>query len=398
MKKFITCIAILSLVIGDPTFVYSTNEYFRSTNDILYYDESAGGIEQCRDGGTGALVGGENLEKIYNYMLVKGLSPVEAAAAVGNVDQESRGDPTIIQGGGHTNDPSKVTSGGWGIIQWTPGSKIIGLLGQAKITTPPHELSTQLDLLWWHMTDISPTGVRNMQAGYNFKQETQLLAAVTYFHDKIEGSADKTMDNRYAKAKTALQKYGTSAPVGVGEPSSGNQCAGAEMGNVIQTALNYAWPEYHAPNYTKLKAPYAAAVKKAQSEGRFVGGGQYPGVDCGGFVTLVMQDSGVDPDYNSGKVSPVGGVSKQLAYVIKSGKYQEVSPKDSGDLKPGDIALKGGEHTYMYVGKNEGFETTIASASYSGQSGTNWRAPMAGHERPADPDYRWFRLTGAAQE
>jgi hypothetical protein len=37
------------------------------------------------------------------------------------------------------------------------------------------------------------------------------------------------------------------------------------------------------------------------------------------------------------------------------------------------------------------FESSIASASVS-FTGASWRAPMAGHERPADSSYRWFRM------
>jgi len=163
---------------------------------------------------------------------------------------------------------------------------------------------------------------------------------------------------------------------------------GAAAGNAVQTALNYAWPTYHEPNYLNMRPSYAAAISKAQGEGKYVGGGPHPGVDCGGFVTRVMQDSGLDPAYGGG-----GNTTTQLAYLSSSPKYKELKNPTSGDLTPGAIAIKtaGGGHTYMYVGKQPGFETQIASASYS-PSGTAWRAPMAGMEAPADPEYRWFVL------
>jgi len=63
----------------------------------------------------------------------------------------------------------------------------------------------------------------------------------------------------------------------------------------------------------------------------------------------------------------------------------EVKPDSTADMRPGDIAIRDG-HTYMYVGKQPGFGTKIASASLDG------RAPMAGSETPADPSYQWFRL------
>ena len=70
-------------------------------------------------------------------------------------------------------------------------------------------------------------------------------------------------------------------------------------------------------------------------------------------------------------------------------KYQPVNASSSADVKPGDIAVNG-DHTYIFVGKVNGFSTQIASASIS-FSGRSWRAPMSGHEMPGDPNYSWFR-------
>ena len=178
---------------------------------------------------------------------------------------------------------------------------------------------------------------------------------------------------------------------GSASASSSKDCSGgAANGDAITTAINYAWPTYHKPNYTKKKPEYEKAIAAAQKAGKYVGGGQYPGVDCGGFVTRVMQDSGLDPKYGGG-----GNTDNQLEYLQKAGNWTEIKPKSTADMKPGDVAIKtsGGGHTYLYVGTVSGFEKQVASASYS-PSNTAWRAPMAGSEKPADPEYRWFRLKG----
>jgi|GEM_PF-3006374 len=161
--------------------------------------------------------------------------------------------------------------------------------------------------------------------------------------------------------------------------------AGAVGGDAVATALTYAWPEYHAPNYFELKPEYKKAIELAMSKGKYVGGGQYPGVDCGGFITRVMQDSGADPQYGGG-----GNTISQQQHMKTSGKYQEFKPDSSADLKPGDIAINSG-HTFMFVGEQDGFETQVASASYS-RTGVSWRSPMAGKENPMNPSYTWYRL------
>lgn len=165
-----------------------------------------------------------------------------------------------------------------------------------------------------------------------------------------------------------------------------SNCAGAVSGSAVQTAVNYAWPDYHPPNYLEMKPSYAEATKTAQAEGKYVGGGNHPGIDCGGFVTRVMQNSGLDPNYNSAK----GPTEAQEQYMKNHPElYEQIHPKSTADMQPGDIAINN-DHTYMYVGTVSGFNSNTASASFS-TSGHSWRAPMAGKETPADSDFRWYR-------
>lgn len=342
-----------------------------------------------------SLSGRVNLEKIYNYFIGNGLSDVQAAGIVGNISQESGGFPMRKQGRPPSEtypDPSSITSG-WGIIQWTPGSKISSIAKQAGVTGPINELGTQLDILWAHMHNKPgiTTGKFNVS---DYGNISDLNAAVDYFEKNIEGAGKPAMVNRYAAAKLALDQFGGKSSTSQASTSTqptdgcGGSSSGAVSGNIVETAMNYAWPTYHAPNYTKLEPAYAAAITKAQAAGKYVGGGPNPGVDCGGFVTRVMQDSGVDPKYGGG-----GATDAQLAYLIGNPKYKELKNPTSSDLTPGAIAIKtsGGGHTYLYVGKQQGFQTQVASSSYS-PSNTAWRAPMAGQETPADPAYRWFVL------
>jgi N-acetylmuramoyl-L-alanine amidase len=155
-------------------------------------------------------------------------------------------------------------------------------------------------------------------------------------------------------------------------------------GNLAQTIFAYAWPDYHAADYTTKKPEYEAAVKKALSQGRYVGGGQYPGVDCGGFVTTLMVDSGFEPKYNSSGKG--GNTTAQKAWLDANWELLP-SNYDTGKLQPGDVAMSSG-HTFVYAGDIPNFHspTKVASASYS-----IWRAPMAGHEGLSMSGFRWYR-------
>lgn len=189
-------------------------------------------------------------------------------------------------------------------------------------------------------------------------------------------------------------------PKASAQSSTERGCNGAASGDAVQTALNYAWPDYRDSPYTVLKSSYRTAVDEAIKKGLYVGGGIKPGIDCGGFVTRVMQDSGVDPMYNNDPKIGLRNTIGQAQYLSASSAYKRLDTKDA--RQPGDIAINDG-HTYMYVGNGltgsdengnpAKFETSIASAS-SSTSGRDWRTPMAGKESPIDPSYTWYRYVG----
>ena len=177
-----------------------------------------------------------------------------------------------------------------------------------------------------------------------------------------DGTADETVD------PACLNEGDTSGDV----PS----------GNLSQMVLAYAWPTYHSSPYLTKKPAYASAVRKAQSQGKYVGG--CSGVDCGAFVTILMNNSGFEPRYNySGRG---GATATQQEWAEANWKKLGTgSSIDVGSLQPGDVAINGGDHTFVYVGTIPGFHSKIASASLCG------RAPMAGSESPTDPSMTWYR-------
>lgn len=175
-------------------------------------------------------------------------------------------------------------------------------------------------------------------------------------------------------------------------------------GEFVSLVKSYAWPEYHAAQYVERMPAYANAVTVSLSEGRYVGGSVagVPGIDCGGFVTILTQNSGLEPKYNT---SPAGTTTSQEKWVIDNGwtllNANNTTAIDTGILQAGDIAFSGGTsyqnngHTFIYVGTISGFDSVIASASYS-YDGSGGRAPMAGKE-DLIKDYtdgtfvRWYR-------
>ncbi len=180
----------------------------------------------------------------------------------------------------------------------------------------------------------------------------------------------------------------------ISDAINGNLHNGCSVnGEFLELVLAYAWPTYHNAPFTEKMPAYAAAVDQSIAEGRFTGGGPNggPGIDCGGFVTILVQNSGLAPDYNT---NPPGGTTRQEQWVqeqnwtlINASPNTEV---DTSLLQAGDVAFSDG-HTFIYVGEIPGFDSVIASASIGGDTA---RAPMAGSEGLLTGNgaiVRWYR-------
>lgn len=204
----ITASVLFTATSSSPSLYALEGEKDFLLNNITNYDTRT--ITCDTQASNTTLSGGENLEKIYNYFIAKGLSDIQSAGIVGNISVESGGYPGQVQGRGigkeQSTNPSDAGSGGWGIIQWTPGSKIVGLMKEAGITTPVYELSSQLDLLWAHMQNNPPI-TKGSFSVTDYKKITDVKEAVNYFEDKIEGAGKPNYTERYTRANLALDTY-----------------------------------------------------------------------------------------------------------------------------------------------------------------------------------------------
>lgn len=394
------------------------DETFYSGNGIFWYDP------RCESGaatGYVTLSGKDNLEKILTFFMQQGLTLAQASGIAGNFMAESGLDPTIIQGGGHAAPGSGFTptSGvGFGLAQWTSGGRQQGLVKEtARLGVDITDLGGQLSYAWKEMSESYPQTVNALKATSN------PVEAAVVVHDGYESSADSraaVVNNRGGNAQKFYTMY-SDAPALAGSTSDvkllssstdytdsatkdleqGSCVAnGYGSGDIQKVVSQYAWSKNikgsrndldESPNRnvsaSDQKPAYAAAVAKARSEGRYVGGIAIPGDDCGGFVTLLIVDSGFDKGYNyNGK----GGYTLIQQQWLNA-NWEKISSTDAGDRKPGDVAINS-THTYVYVGNIKGFgdfdsKTQIASASVSGPI----RAPMAGFESPVDSSFTWYR-------
>ncbi|USN96575.1 MAG: hypothetical protein H6797_00010 [Candidatus Nomurabacteria bacterium] len=411
LLALVLTVVIISNQLCDVARAASTyDQQFYSGNDILFYDP------RCSSGqatGYVTLNGKDNLEKILTFFMQHGLTLAQASGIAGNFMAESGLDPTIIQGGGHAQSGSgysPVSGVGFGLAQWTSGGRQTGLVQETQqLGVDVTDLGGQLSYAWKELSVNYPNTLVALKATDN-----PVDAAVTV-HDGYESSADSraaVVNNRGGNAQKFYNMY-SDAPALAGSTSdvkslsnvssngssstTSGACVSPGFGNgdIQNMVKQYAWSQYISYSSNLLpetggrtvfasdQTPaYAAAVVKAHSEDRYTGGISVIGDDCGGFVSILMYDSGFDKGYNSGDRG--GPTTAQEAWLRQN--WQQISSTDATDRQPGDVAINN-DHTYVYVGNIPGFGSQIASASVSGPV----RAPMAGQESVADSSFRWYR-------
>lgn len=358
------------------------DDYYKLFNEAVRFYDPFELATSC-DSTTG-LPGTDNIAIIYNYLVGKGLEDFQAAGVMGNMWGESGYQEQRLQGtpSGTKTPAESLTSAqlslGWGLVQWTPASKMISpTQGAGK---DPNDINVQLDFLWDQLEGLPP--VPEKAAGDALKATTDVASATLAFEVEYERHAGPPDPARIVEAQRILDlaRTGDIATVPTG-------CSVAGSG-LTATVFAYAWPDYHPAPYVTKKPEYEEAVTAAIANGQYVGGISYPGVDCGGFVTRVMLDSGYEPDYN------YGGLYSAGAGTVAGGQkpwldanWEPLGHVDSsGELQPGDVAIFTDlSHTYMYAGTIPNFNSTTASASL------DQRAPMAGSDDVTASNVIWFR-------
>lgn len=209
-----------------------------------------------------------------------------------------------------------------------------------------------------------------------FKNYQGILA---HKHAPLNDHSDIT-ESVWNRIDSALQKYAN---------ASSGICGGAtgDVASLQSTVLKFAWPEHHNAPYHTKKPEYIEAVNRSS----YTGG--CSGEDCGAFVTILMHESGWDPNYNSGN----GPTGTQIEYLRQNWTDVTSTIKSNDDAQPGDVLIysEGANgHTLVYVGEISGFGSKMASASLCE------RAPMADsaqdisyYVNSSGHDYHVFRKT-----
>lgn len=333
----------------------------------------------------------DNPETALGYLMSAGngtkLTLAQAAGVVGNLQVESS--PNV--------DPRASNGTHIGIAQWDDNRWNNGVVKfAADMNGDPYDLAIQLRYLAWEMglTDewkdhpSTNGGVADAVRATSTPEEAAVVFEATF-----ERSGGSALSQRQSNAKALYDKYKDSSSLsssGAALPGTSAACSSGSGGSseLQNYTLKYAWKELkHNPR--KERTPdYTNAISTAVNEGRYVG---EEGIDCGGFVTTLLYDSGFDKTYN--KDAKGGPTYEQEAWAkanwqrlgAANGTYEPDGSKFTEDkLQPGDVAFSQG-HTWIYVGEISGFESKYASASQG------IKAPSAGEEGFFYDQNVWYR-------
>jgi hypothetical protein len=324
---------------------------------------------------------------------------------MGNIYQEAGFDPDLEEGNGV----------GYGIVQWSFERRDALEDKASKLGVAVSDLGFQLAFMIDEAKSPPLLDFNGLFDKYDasaednvwdlLKEQKSIEDATIVFHDGFERSNDyKThggIQHRIDYANEVFEKFsGSSVKDSLAKAGAraGDDCNSFAGGDLIETLLAYAHPEYHPNNYSGPVPPpkpaYLEVTTKLTKEGKWVGGGQseigIPGIDCGGFVSVLLTQSGFEPDYNFGLDEDRGSSNQeygQLPWAKRNWSYLGTGGQiNVSDLRPGDVAYSNG-HTFLFVGQVNGFEGQYASASYSW-----WRAPMSGgtFETATSPEYVWY--------
>lgn len=249
-------------------------DFYSSSNIIPFSDPcSSGGV--CTAAGAGSnqvnLRGSSNAEKVWNYFIGRGLSPIAAAGAMGNIEQESGFEPWIGESGNASIDKSKMGVG-FGLIQWTNTGgdsqgrryKVMkhlednGVRLDATDTSQNDKaLMLELDWLWegeygkttWSDQINNETKIEGNASINPLSPEANVGNGSTlYFHASVERSADNPikLQERIDSAQAYLDQFGGSSAGTASGGGSGNCGGGAGLtsGGADLTSAQALMQEY----------------------------------------------------------------------------------------------------------------------------------------------------------
>lgn len=339
-----------------PAIALSPEQKKLYDSNVLYFDIEPS-ARSCGSSST-ALSGAENESKIFNFFISKGLPAFQVAGMMGNMKAESGYEPRLVQYGeknsrGEVSKPGQPSSlddtpppgarTGYGIVQFTPATKIIP--ASKRLNLPPGDLGFQVALIWEQLNGESE--IPEKAAGDHLKQTTNVDDATRSFEYKYERHAvnPATAIVRINFARDILARLGSGSTSNA--PTSDSTTCGSSSGQVTggySLPVDRKWYDQHKDWFTDTHRRYPASdipvptgtSVYSMTDGTVVA--VRPNGDCGMGV-IVDRDDGVRFTYCHG--SDGGSVAG-----AKPGDKVKAGQKIMSSASTGDSS---GPHLHLQI-------------------------------------------------
>ncbi|MGB3946304.1 MAG: phage tail tip lysozyme, partial [Candidatus Saccharimonadales bacterium] len=195
------------------------------------------------------LTGSTEAEQAFNFFLSKGYSPQQTAGIVGNMKAESGVLPMRKQSTEASVKTSSKdvqdSSSGWGIVQWTPPSKMINpSLAAKKKYAEIDTLEYQLQFLWEQLEGTGIGGeISEKAAGDDLKKQTTIDGSARSFMLKFERPKDQSESAQKGRVQLANEIFGlygtgeaTTTPTGSSATPGGGCVSAGGGGDIVSIA------------------------------------------------------------------------------------------------------------------------------------------------------------------
>lgn len=373
---------VLLILMSPAQSIAATNEDIQSVrNDWTFFSNKS--YNTCAGQGGASLVGEDVPTQVWNFFRAKGLDDVHAAAVLGNLKQEAGFNPERIEGDkglpATSPDPNAAGEWGWGIVQWTPGSKVLisaqKLKDMDKLSKDAaiNDLLTQLIIVWNEMdgTLLTPTAYSG-DFLTEFNATTNVVDATEFFRAKYESG---TPGNRQQSAQEFLTQYGGTVAVAV---SSTTGCASVSPNCASATGTTKIICEaqkYDPTSYSYGSGHNGAANWKSGCSN--IDSSCY--LDCSGLVNVAVYDAfGADINETT---------ETQRNHAASGINWREISLEE---VQPGDIVQPNSGHVEI-VDHRSGNDIYTFGAH---QPKENQAEEVGPSKWPYTSEFKFFRYIG----
>jgi hypothetical protein len=293
----------------------------------------------CKSGSGTNLSGNDNKEKIYNFLISKGLTPNQAAGIMGNLQAESGFEPRLVEYGWKNSrgevsragqpssldddiPPNQNSKGqpGFGLVQWTSPGRKDGLRKRSQEQNKkPSDLQLQLEYFFYELFESD--GYKKWGDQIKSQDSLESTADIMLRRYEIPAEIDFQLPIRIGFAQKILQEFGGTTPV-AGSVSVDSDCLSSSLGG---------------GNITQIAEREFLAGANEQNGGykKYSDGADEPW--CADFVSWVLKEAGTP---FTGGVSGgwrIPGVDSVQAYFQQNNAYN--AARTGYVPKPGDIVI-----------------------------------------------------------